>query len=179
MSSQIDWTHPKIKELYTKYGFEIPYNAPTINEKEFYEQTLPETRRTKVSSIIRVAHDGDDGPQYLKWHETIIGETLEGNPRYHVKNLGEYNEPQFIRETDNTGRVFMTERVSRVIVRHEKEFSEANVREIMARNTAKDFPEQKMGFMLDVGERKYSVPSVKDFLTPSVEELLKKLRVKG
>jgi hypothetical protein len=186
--------HEKTKEVYRKHGVEIPFNAQDVVTDEFYRETNPASRWIAIHKIIRQAQFGDNGPQYLTWNETEYGETFaskeghRGYPRTLYRSMGKYPEPQFVPEYDSEGKPFYSGKIHSTVERYEMEFSKENVEKILARQTTNAARLQsvpvsggkphKTRFLVNNGEKIYHVDSLEEFLTPSVEELIRNINQK-
>jgi hypothetical protein len=106
--------HPAIKAIYKEYGLKLVVPDPAdIVWREFEQATLPETRKSMISQIIRM-RVGRNGEEYLLYDETIIGKTLDGKPRENAKRRGRYEKPYFVQERNpETGNIEYTGKVER------------------------------------------------------------------
>jgi hypothetical protein len=103
------------------------------------------------------------------------GLVVGGNPRNLHKHHGKWDEPIFMKGTDPSGQIQYTDKVAKTITRYEKPFSQAAVDEILKRNTApRHSGDTPIGYTLDLGYIKYTVPSYKDIVLP-IDQLIRKV----
>lgn len=162
-------THPKTRDEFEKNKVPIPLNANDINEEEFFQQTLPDTRKTAVNHIIRVVR-GDK--EYLLSDETIEGYTLEGNRRALSKRFGIYPFPYFVRAYNPaTGRSEANGRIDRWEERYEIPSSPSTIKKLFA----KDEFGTNTGMTIDIGGMQIAVMNKQDFINLPGDKLVAKI----
>lgn len=162
--------HEQVRKLYNRYGLTIPDNSEDINRAAFYEETIPETRKVKVNNIMRkkVGHR-----EYLFVSKTIIGKTIKNAPRNLEVTEGYYKAPIFVQDLTDNGQIVVTDKVQDWEDRYEIPYSPEKVREIIKKEH--QFETEKIGLTLDLGYRKYTVPSLNDFINLPFDRLARKL----
>jgi hypothetical protein len=167
-------THPKVIEEYRKHKLEVPLNAPDIDETEFFQQTLPDTRKTAVNHVVRVVR-GDK--EYLLSDETMTGQTLEGNRRYLNKQFGKYQFPYFVMAYDDvTGTPKANGRIDRYELRYDIESSPKAIKALLG----KDQMGTNTSMTIDFGEGlQYPVANKNDFISMPADKLISKITGKS
>jgi hypothetical protein len=162
--------HPKVEEEFKNAGVPIPDNSPDIVEREFFEQTLENSRKTSITKIIRTLKGDKD---YLLYSQIIYGNTLEGNRRnLHKSGMGKYKFPIFVYAFDEKGgKPKPTDRVDRYEDRYEIPYSPANVKKILA----KDQMKTNTAFKLMLGNQGYVVRNKDDFINLPIDKLVQKV----
>lgn len=162
--------HPKTADEYDKNKVPKPLNANDINEEEFFQQTLPDTRKTAVNMIVKVLR-GDK--EYLISDETLTGQTIEGNRRYLNKQFGRYPFPVFVYAYNPaTGRNEANGRVDRWEERYEIPSSPQAIKKLFS----KDQMGTNTSMIVDIGAGlQYSVNNKNDFVNLSADKLVAKI----
>lgn len=162
-------THPEVRKEFEKNKVPIPLNAPDIVEEEFFRQTLPDTRKTKVNHIIRVMR-GDR--EYLLSDEVLYGETLEGMPRYLPKTFGKYPFPHFVKAYNPaTGRTEANGRIDNYEERYDIPSSPSAIKKLLE----KDQFGTQTGMTIDLGGIQFAVTNKQDFINLPAEKLVAKI----
>jgi hypothetical protein len=164
-------THPSVRELYQKVGFELPITPDDNLEREFYGSIVEGTERTRIDMIFRrsIRSKGE----FVIFKTTIIGETLSGNKRFLSRyEEGKFDMPIFEKVFDqNSGNALPLAKVSRFETQYEFPYSPEVVKDIMAR----DEFNTDTALILDLGHIRYSVRSREDFVNLSTDDLMKKI----
>jgi hypothetical protein len=162
--------HPKIKDEYVKNKVPIPLNANDIDEEEFFQQTLPNTRKVAVNHIVRVVR-GDK--EFLLSDETMTGQTLEGNTRYLNRQHGKYPFPYFVKAYNpTTGRAEANGKIDRTEERYDIPSNPQVIKKLLA----KDQVGTNTMMTVDLGAGlQFPVANKNDFINLPADKLVAKI----
>lgn len=109
----------------------------------------------------------------MLYNETIIAENMNGNTRYLSRHKeGMYERPIFQRVYDSkTGAQEPIAKVLKSEVVYEIPYSPEAVKEILQ----KDQFDTTTSFILDLGNRQYTVQNKESFISKSVDELMREI----
>jgi hypothetical protein len=164
-------THPSVRELYQKVGFELPITPDDNLEREFYGSIMEGTERTRIDMIYRrsIRSKGE----FVIFNSTIIGETLSGNKRFLSRyEEGKFDMPIFEKVFDqNSGNALPLAKVSRFETQYEFPYSPEVVKDIMAR----DEFNTDIGMCLDLGHVRYTIRSKESFINLPIDRLMQEV----
>jgi len=163
-------THPRVRKEFEDNKVPIPLNANDINETEFFQQTLPDTRKVAVDHIVRVVRGEKE---YLLSYETMTGQTLEGNNRYLSKTFGKFSFPYFVKTySPTTGRNEANGKVDRWEERYDIPSSPEAIKKLFK----KDQVGSNTAMTIDLGAgMQFTVTNKKDFAELPADKLVAKV----